>query len=413
MEIVNFAHGEFLMLAMFATFWAWALAKLDPLTSLPITVGLLFLLGFAVYHGLIRWILGAPMLAQIFATFGLAIFLRAAAQALWGVDFKLVKNPLVDGRLAVGGLFIGVPQLAASVGALAAFGFLYWFITRTETGLALQATAQDRQAASLMGIDTQRMFALGWGIGAACVGAAGALLAMFFYIFPDVGATFALLAYVFLSWGGLDTLMAAGQVAKGIRNKTLTDDDARRFMEANVNFIEKASDSEQDKAVLGVMKKFMRLSDSGFTEEEQRELSGDILDLLERSDLSDEDRDKLQDLRRRIQSPGPGKDPTNQSFIQNVKDLVTGGTGESPDAALAEAARGPEPARYVPVPLSEAKDHVGSSVLVTNHDGLSQQCALVGVSGTTLHFEKQIPGGSMSFEIPSSEIRSLQVLAEF
>ena len=122
MEIVNFAHGEFLMLAMFATFWAWALA---------------------------------------------------------------------------------------------AFGFLYWFITRTETGLALQATAQDRQAASLMGIDTQRMFALGWGIGAACVGAAGALLAMFFYIFPDVGATFALLAYVTVALGGFGNVpatLAAGVV---------------------------------------------------------------------------------------------------------------------------------------------------------------------------------------------------------
>jgi len=215
MDIVNFAHGEFLMLAMFATFWAWALARLDPLASLPITVALLFLLGFAVYHGLIRWILGAPMLAQIFATFGLAIFLRAVAQALWGVDFKLVKSPLADGRLVVGGLFIGLPQLAASVGALVAFGFLYWFITRTETGLALQATAQDRQAASLMGIDTQRMFALGWGIGAACVGAAGALLAMFFYIFPDVGATFALLAYVTVALGGFGNVpatLAAGVV---------------------------------------------------------------------------------------------------------------------------------------------------------------------------------------------------------
>ena len=215
MEIVNFAHGEFLMLAMFATFWAWVLWKLDPLYSLPLTVGLLFLFGIVVYHGLIRWILGAPMLAQIFATFGLAIFLRAAAQALWGVDFRVVKNPLVDGRLAVGGLFVGLPQLTASLGALLAFGFLYWFITRTETGLALQATAQDRQAASLMGIDTQRMFALGWGIGAACVGAAGALLAMFFYIFPEVGATFALLAYVTVALGGFGNVpatLAAGVV---------------------------------------------------------------------------------------------------------------------------------------------------------------------------------------------------------
>jgi branched-chain amino acid transport system permease protein len=202
MEIVNFAHGEFLMLAMFSTYWAWALWRLDPLVSLPLTAVALFLLGFATYHGLIRWVLGAPMMAQIFATFGLAIFLRSAAQAIWGVDFHLVKDPLVQGRISLGGLFIGLPQLVASVGALLAFVFLNWFISRTETGLALQATAQDRQAASLMGINTERMFALGWGIGAACVGVAGALLTIFFYVFPDVGASFALLAYVTVALGG-------------------------------------------------------------------------------------------------------------------------------------------------------------------------------------------------------------------
>jgi branched-chain amino acid transport system permease protein len=214
MEIVNFAHGEFLMLAMFATFWAWALAGLDPLLALPLTAALLFLLGIAVYHGLIRWILGAPMLAQIFATFGLAVFLRSAAQALWGVDFRLVKDPLVSGRLSLGGLFIGLPQLVASVGALAAFAFLYWLIRKTETGRALQATAQDRQAAALMGIDTQWMFALGWGIGAACVGVAGALLTIFFYVFPDVGASFALLAYVAVALGGFGNV--PGTLAAGV-----------------------------------------------------------------------------------------------------------------------------------------------------------------------------------------------------
>ena len=209
MEIVNFAHGEFLMLAMFSTYWAWALWRLDPVLSLPLTAAALFLLGFATYHGLIRWVLGAPMLAQIFATFGLAIFLRSAAQAIWGVDFHLVKDPLVEGRISLGGLFIGLPQLVASVGALLAFVFLNWFISRTETGLALQATAQDRQAASLMGIDTERMFALGWGIGAACVGVAGALLTIFFYVFPDVGASFALLAYVTVALGGFGSVFGA------------------------------------------------------------------------------------------------------------------------------------------------------------------------------------------------------------
>jgi branched-chain amino acid transport system permease protein len=214
MEIVNFAHGEFLMLAMFATFWAWALAGLDPLLSLPLTAALLFLFGVAVYHGLIRWILAAPMLAQIFATFGLAVFLRSAAQALWGVDFRLIKDPLVSGRISLGGLFIGLPQLVASVGALAAFAFLYWLIRKTETGRALQATAQDRQAAALMGIDTQWMFALGWGVGAACVGVAGALLTIFFYVFPDVGTSFALLAYVAVALGGFGNV--PGTLAAGV-----------------------------------------------------------------------------------------------------------------------------------------------------------------------------------------------------
>ena len=103
MEIVNFAHGEFLMVAMFATFWAWALWRLDPLVSLPLVVVLLALLGVATYHGIIRWILGAPMLAQVFATFGLAVFLRSAAQALWGADFQVVKDPWASGRLTVAG----------------------------------------------------------------------------------------------------------------------------------------------------------------------------------------------------------------------------------------------------------------------------------------------------------------------
>ena len=208
MEIVNFAHGEFLMLAMFGAFWGWALWSVDPLLSLPLTAAALFLLGVLTYKGIIRWILGGPMLAQIFATFGLAIFLRSAAQFVFGVDFRLIQNPWVQGRISLGGLFIGLPQLTASVAALAAFGSLYWFLTRTETGLALQATAQDRQAASLMGINTERMFALGWGIGSACVGVAGSLLAIFFYVFPDVGATFALLAYVTVALGGFGNVPA-------------------------------------------------------------------------------------------------------------------------------------------------------------------------------------------------------------
>jgi branched-chain amino acid transport system permease protein len=218
MEIVNFAHGEFLMLAMYVTFFSWSLAHLDPLLSLPLAAAGLAGLGWATYHGVIRWVLGGPMLAQIFATFGVAVFLRSAAQFLWGVDFRVVKEPLLSGRLSAGGIFVGVPQVATSVAALLAFGLLWLFLSRSETGLALQATAQDRQAASLMGIDTQRMFALGWALGSACVGVAGGLLAMYFYIFPEVGGAFTLLAYVTVALGGFGNVPATllAGVAVGI-----------------------------------------------------------------------------------------------------------------------------------------------------------------------------------------------------
>jgi branched-chain amino acid transport system permease protein len=208
MELVNFAHGEFLMLAMYVAFFAWSLGRLDPVVAAPLAAVALGAVGWATYHGLIRRVLAAPMLAQIFATFGLAVFLRNGAQFAFGVDFLTVQDPWLAGRVSLGGLFLGLPQLAASLAALIAFVALYAFLSRSETGLALTATAQDRQAASLMGIDTQRMFALGWVIGGACVGVAGALLAMFFYIYPDVGGPFSLLAYVTVALGGFGNVPA-------------------------------------------------------------------------------------------------------------------------------------------------------------------------------------------------------------
>jgi branched-chain amino acid transport system permease protein len=209
MEIVNFAHGEFLMLAMFTAFWLYALHAVDPLVSLPLAALLLFAIGVATYYGIVKRVLRGPALAQIFATFGLAVFLRGLAQFLWTPDFRVVQAPLVAGRLNVFGLFLGIPQVVASVGALLAFAALFLFLSRTETGQALLATAQDRQAAQVMGIDTDRMFALGWGIGAACVGVAGVLLANFYYVFPDVGAVFALLAYVTVALGGFGSILGA------------------------------------------------------------------------------------------------------------------------------------------------------------------------------------------------------------
>jgi branched-chain amino acid transport system permease protein len=214
MEIVNFAHGEFLMLAMFASFWLWALAGLDPLLSVPLVAALLAGAGLATHYGIIRRVLDAPMLAQICATFGLAVALRAGAQYLWTPDFRVVQNPWIAGRVQLGPIFIGQPQLIAGFVCLAAFVALWLFVTRTETGLALQATSQDRQAAAIVGIATDRMSALGWAIGLACVAVAGSMLSTFFYIFPDVGVNFALLAFVAVALGGFGSIL--GSLVAGV-----------------------------------------------------------------------------------------------------------------------------------------------------------------------------------------------------
>ena len=149
MNIVNFAHGEHLMLSMFSSFWLWSLLGLDPIISIPVTILIMAFCGVLTHYFLIRFILNAKMLIQICATFGLSIFIIAVAQFLWTPDFRFVDKPLLEGRIEIANVFIGQPQLFASLVCLFAFSILYLFVTKTETGLALQATAQDRQAAEI------------------------------------------------------------------------------------------------------------------------------------------------------------------------------------------------------------------------------------------------------------------------
>jgi branched-chain amino acid transport system permease protein len=209
MDIVNFAHGEFLMLGMYASFWLFSLYALDPMFTLPLTVLMLFGVGMLIYKTVIRRIIDAPMLSQIFATFGLMFLLRGIAQFLWKPDFRSIENSMVSGAVDVFGIQLGLPQLVAGIGAVLVTGTIYWFLHRTKLGAALEATAADKEAARLMGIDSHKMFALAWGIGAACAGAAGALLSTFFPIFPEVGATFILIAFVVVNLGGFGSVAGA------------------------------------------------------------------------------------------------------------------------------------------------------------------------------------------------------------
>lgn len=209
MDIVNFSHGEFLMFGMYSSFWLFAMYALDPLYTMPLTMILLFGLGVLVYRIVIRKIIDAPMLSQIFTTFGLMILFRGLAQYLWKPDFRSINHTIVDGNVSLGGIQVGMPQFVAGIGAVLMTVAIYLFLTRTKLGAALEATAADKEAARLMGIDSQKMFALAWGIGAACAGMAGVLLSTFFPIFPEVGSTFILIAFVVVNLGGFGSVTGA------------------------------------------------------------------------------------------------------------------------------------------------------------------------------------------------------------
>jgi branched-chain amino acid transport system permease protein len=209
MDVVNFAHGEFMMLAMYLAFFIWALTGVDPVWSAPLVAAAMFGFGVFLYRILARHLVGANLISQIFATFGLMIFLQAAANFLWKANVRTVNDSIVSGYFSVGGLFFTLAEIVAAGGALVTALVLFWIINRTEVGLALQATAEDVQVAKLMGIDTDRMFALAWGLSAGAVAIGGALLATYYSVYPLVGARWVLPAFVAVAIGGFGSIAGA------------------------------------------------------------------------------------------------------------------------------------------------------------------------------------------------------------
>jgi branched-chain amino acid transport system permease protein len=209
MNIVNFAHGEFMMLAMFLSFFLWNLSGIDPLVSLVPVAAALFGFGILIYRVVTKHIVGQSMIAQVFATFGLMIFLQAFANFLWKANIRTVNDSITSGFFQVGQLFFSLPEVVSAGGAVVAALGLFWFLNRTETGLALQATAEDYQTAKLMGINTDRMFALAWGLSAGAVAIAGGLLTSHFAVYPQIGARWVLPAFVAVAIGGFGNVTGA------------------------------------------------------------------------------------------------------------------------------------------------------------------------------------------------------------
>src|SRR3990170_4665943 len=171
--IVNFAHGEFLMLGAFLGYWLFVSYGVDPLAAIPIGAAAIFLLGGAVYQLSIRRVLRAPELNQMLLTFGLSIFLQNLAIILWTGDPRVATVSYKAEALAVGPFTLGVPQLVVFGLAMALTIGLYAVLGGTRIGKAMRAVAQNRLGASLLGIDVDRIYLLAFGLSTALVGIAG------------------------------------------------------------------------------------------------------------------------------------------------------------------------------------------------------------------------------------------------
>ncbi len=209
MNVVNFAHGDFVMLAMYVAFVLWSAFGIGPLGAVPIAALVLATLGVVVYFALVRHVLRGPMLGQILGTFGLALFIRYGVFWYFGADFRSLPDNIVGGTFDFGGLRIQASRLLAGVVALLVTAGLHLLLTRTALGSRILAVAEDERAAQLMGIRPSHMQAVAWALAAGATGIAGALIATFFYISPTVGESLAIVAFVTVSLGGFGSVPGA------------------------------------------------------------------------------------------------------------------------------------------------------------------------------------------------------------
>lgn len=210
MDVINFAHGEFLMVAMYACYWLGVLLGFDPLYSWIFTGVFLFFLSALSYKLVVRRCLGKAAMAPLLATFGLSIFLKNFCLNRFTPNFRLLSGTAMDGKvLRIFGAVVPLPQLVTALFSIVMLGVLYYFIKRTRAGWAIQATAMDREAAELMGIDTERIFTIVFGIGGACVGIAGGFMTSYLAVFPEAGALFSLISFVVVALGGFGSIPGA------------------------------------------------------------------------------------------------------------------------------------------------------------------------------------------------------------
>jgi len=209
MKIINFAHGSLMMLGMFTTYWLYVLLGLDPYLSLLLSIPCLFVVGLLIERFLIAQVLDAPAHNQLLLTLGISLFIENFALLLWTPNFRTLEVTYLRKAAMVGTVMISLPKLVAFIFAIILTILLYCFLKGTDMGKAIRAASEEREGALTVGINLRRIYYVAFGIGAACVGAAGTLTAPFFYVNPHVGGIFVITAFVVVVLGGMGNFIGA------------------------------------------------------------------------------------------------------------------------------------------------------------------------------------------------------------
>ncbi len=218
LKIVNFAHGEFLMLGMYISYYSCLYLGIDPYTSLLIVIPVMFAIGILCEILLIEPVINAPQDIQILLTFGIVLVLQNIALLLWTGDWRSLTTPLVFQITHIGGISLKLTTIIAFLASLLLTFLLFLFLKKTDYGKAIRACSDEREGALFAGLKLNKVFYLTFGIGTVLAAIPGALILPFFSVSPFVGFSFTLQTFIIIVLGGLGSIPGAliGGIIVGI-----------------------------------------------------------------------------------------------------------------------------------------------------------------------------------------------------
>ena len=208
-RVVNFAHGEMMTIAMYLAIVAFQAFKLDPLVMMVPIAGVLFCLGYAMQAGLINPFVDRPEHSQFMLLVAIAIIMVNVLLLIFGPDARSVQTSYSYDSFAFGRIIVDATKVYAAGAAIIVSAALFAFFRFSDTGKAIRACADNYTGALVVGLNVKRLYALTFGLGAACVGAAGSMLVLIIDVTPPLGPAYTLLAFVIVIVGGLGSMPGA------------------------------------------------------------------------------------------------------------------------------------------------------------------------------------------------------------